>query len=122
MSYAMRLSVTAAVDGAGDGTFYVPVTYGAIMMIQYVKTDYADGVDFTITVDSTGEALWAELNVNAAKIVYPRADVQDLVGADALYAATFNRVEPVYMVNDRVKIVVANGGVSKTGSFTVVVK
>jgi hypothetical protein len=45
----------------------------SIESIQYVKTDYADGVDFTITAEATTETIWTESNVNAAVIKHPRA-------------------------------------------------
>lgn len=122
MGYAERHIVTAAVDGSGDFTGYSPVISGKILAIHYVKTDYTDGVDFTITVEATAQGLWTESNVNAAKTVAPRQPTHDLIGVASLYAAAGEGVEtPVVVGNDRVKIVIANGGVSKTGAFHIIV-
>jgi hypothetical protein len=115
-----RFVVAAVGDAAGDGTFYSPYLTGKIEAIQYVKTDYADGVDFTITSESTGETIWTESNVNAAVIKHPRPGTHSNVGAASLYAAAGQAVnDKVVLGRDRVKIVIASAGVSKTGSFTI---
>ncbi len=62
-----RETVTITVDGSGDGSGYTPVMSGRINQIRYVKTDYANGVDFTITLEATGETVWTEENVNARR-------------------------------------------------------
>lgn len=122
MSFPQRHTVVAAVDGSGDFTGFTPAVNGMIHAIEYVKTDYADGVDFTITTEATTQNLWVELDVNAAKTVAPRQPTHDTVGAASLYAAAGEGVETLIPVtNERVKIVVANGGVSKTGTFHVIV-
>ena len=43
------------------------VDYGLLSQIRYVKTDFANGVDFAITVEGTGEGLWTQSDVNAAR-------------------------------------------------------
>lgn len=122
MSFPQRYTVTAAVDGSGDFTGFTPTVNGHIHAIEYVKTDYADGVDFTITTETTTQNLWVELNVNAAKTVSPRQATHDTAGVASLYAGSGEPVEtPIPATNERVKIVVANGGVSKTGTFHVIV-
>lgn len=120
--FAERKSVTITTDGSGDGTGYISVPHGRVMSLHYVKTDYADGVDFTVTAEATGEAIWSQSNVNAAASVYPRVAVHDVLGAAALFAAAGEAiVEPIFMVNDRIKIVVASGGDTKTGEFVAVI-
>ncbi len=117
-----RFIVPAVGDAAGAGTFYSPYLTGNIEAIQYVKTDYADGVDFTITVESTTEGIWTELDVNAAVIKHPRAATHSSVGVASLYVAAGTAVnDKITVGRDRVKIVIANAGVSKTGSFTITV-
>ena len=60
--------------------------------------------------------------VTAAKTVAPRQPTHDLIGVASLYAAAGEGVEvPVVVGNDRVKIVVASGGDTKTGTFHVIV-
>lgn len=121
MSYAERHSVTVITDSDGNGTGYSPVITGRIESVQYVKTDYADGVDFTITLESTGENIWTDTNINAAETVVPRRPTHTQAGAAIAYAATFPVHDHIVAANDRVKIVVGSGGDTKTGAFTIVI-
>lgn len=109
--------VTTGTDGAGTG--YTPVLTGAVQSVRYVKTDFADGVDFDVTVESTGEILWDQDNVNAAAIRYPRLVGHD--GTGVALTGTAHAVYPIAVANDRIKCVVANGGSVKTGAFVVTV-
>lgn len=115
-----KVTVTTAADGTV--TAYTPRLSGKIHQIEYVKTDYADGVDFTITGEATGVGLWTEANVNASAVRAPRQAAHSQVGAALLYAAGGTAVtDPVALANDRVKIVLAQGGNAKVGTFHVLV-
>ncbi len=119
---AERKSVTIITDGSGDATGFIDVLNGRVMSLHYVKTDFTDGVDFTITAEATGEGIWTESNVDLAASVYPRVGVHDVLGAAALrVAAGLPLVEPIYMANDRIKIVIANGGATKTGKIIAII-
>jgi len=121
MSYIQRqvVSVTTAADGSA--TVYSEVVTGKLSAIHYVKTDFADGVDFAITSEATGQSLWTQSNVNAAAIVAPRQATHDTSGVASLYAAAGEPVEaPICLANDRVKIVIAQGGNAKSGAFHLV--
>lgn len=122
MSYAQRHVVTLTTDASGDATGYTPVVTGRLSAIHYIKTDFADGVDFTVASEATGQSLWAGTNVNASAIVAPRQPTHGQDGSASLYAAAGEPVETqIALANDRVKIVVASGGASKTGTFHVVI-
>lgn len=115
-----RVPVTTASDGTA--TAYSPYLSGYIHDIEYVKTDFADGVDFTITGEATGRSLWAESNVNAAAIRAPRQPTHSLAGVAALYAAGGTAInDRVALSRDRVKIVIAQGGDTKSGAFMITV-
>lgn len=116
-----RHAVAITTNGSGAGTGYTPVVSGRVLAIVYAKTDYADGVDMTVTAEATGQAIWAQENVNAAAVVYPRAQVHDGTGTAMTYDGTRAVAEPVAVANDRVKIVVAAGGDTKSGTFHVIV-
>ena len=117
-----RFEVTAVTDGSGAATAYSPYLSGYIHSIQYVKTDYADGVDFTVTADGTGQSIWAEQDVNASAIRAPRQPTHSQAGVAALYAAGGTAVnDKIGLSRDRVKIVVASGGATKTGKFVITV-
>lgn len=112
--------VTTAADGSA--TVYSPGISGKIHSIHYLKTDFADGVDFAITAEATGENIWTEANVNAAAVRYPRAPVSSQAGVASLYAAGGTAVQDrIGLGADRVKIIIAQGGNAKVGAFHIVV-
>ncbi len=118
-----RFVIPAVGDASGDGTFYSPYLSGFIEKIQYVKTDYADTVDFTITAEATGETIWTEANVTASAVKHPRAATHSTAGVASVYVAAGSAVNDyIALGRDRVKIVIGTAGISKTGSFTVTVR
>lgn len=118
-----RYVVSVTTDGSGDATSYTPVLSGRLAQIHYVKTDFADGVDFTISSEATGEGLWTDTNINASATRAPRLLNYTTAGVAALYAATFGVYEcQIVLASDRVKIVVAQGGATKTGTFHIVME
>lgn len=115
-----KVTVTTAADGTA--TAYTPRLSGKLCAVHYVKTDFADGVDFTITSEATGQSLWTDTNINASEIVQPRAPTHDQSGAALLYAAGGAAVaDRIALGNDRVKIVIAQGGNAKVGTFHILV-
>lgn len=121
MSYIERHAVAVTTIADGSATAYSPVVTGKISQIRYVKTDFTDGVDFTITAEATGETIWTDTNINASETVAPRQPTHDTAGAAALYAAAGSAVlDKISLANDRVKIVIAAGGSTKTGTFHII--
>lgn len=119
--YAQRHTINVITAADGSATAYSPVVTGLLSQIRYVATDFAAGVDFTITAEATGETLWAELNVNASATKAPRQATHGTDGVASLYAAAGTAVQaPIALANDRVKIVIAAGGDTKAGTFHIV--
>lgn len=117
-----RFVVPVTVDASGDATEYSPVLSGKIVSIRYVKDDFANGVDFTITANGSGETIWAEENVNASATRYPRAATAGTDGTASLYAALGTAVnDRVVLGRDKVKIVVASGGNATSGTFHITI-
>lgn len=113
-----RFKVTVTTDGSGNATAFTPRLAGKVHQIEYVKTDFANGVDFAITSEATGLNLWTQSDVNASAVVAPRMPSHSQVGAALLYAAGGTAVAvPPALGNDRVKIAIAQGGAAKTGVF-----
>jgi len=123
--YAERHTVTVTTDASGAGTGYTPVVTGRIINVIYTKPasgGYDDGVDFAVTLEETGQTVWDEDNVNASKTVAPRQPTHATDGTASLYASGGEPVEDyILAASERVKIAVANGGSTKTGTFTVVI-
>lgn len=114
--YAERHTIVAETDGSGDATVYSPNVTGRIHSVSYLKDDFADGVDFTITLERTGQTVWTDTNINASETVYPVAPANLGNGA----ASSLSEV-PIIAVNDRLKIIVGSGGDTKFGTFDLVV-
>lgn len=113
----MGLLQTRVVDVVteADGSFtgYTDLVKGRLIKVQYVKTDFADGVDFTITGEDTGQNIWVEINVNAAVTKYLQAQVYDGDSGAAIVGAS----APIWLNNERIKVVIASGGNAKIGQF-----
>lgn len=116
-----RVAVTTAPDGTATAFSQSRIS-GELHSIQYVKGDFADGVDFTVTAETSGEQLWVENNVNASTTRYPRAPTHSPAGAPALYAAGGTGVlARPGLAADRIKIAIAQGGAVKSGVFHILV-
>lgn len=119
-----KISVTIAVDASGNGVGYISsalgINNGFIRAIQYVKDDYADGIDVVISGNVTGIPILTVTNMNAAAFYYPMAKASKVAdGTDAEYAAGFDVRVLIPVVDEQIKIVVSAGGVSKSGTFNV---
>jgi hypothetical protein len=115
-----RHKVQLTTDG-GAATGYTPALRGRLQSIVYVKTDFADGVDVTITEEDTAQAILTLTDQNVAGRWQPRLPTHDTVGVASLYAGAGEPVEDCIPVQGRVKIVVASGGATKSGTFYVYV-
>jgi len=79
MSFIQRFEVAVTTIADGSATAYTPNFTGKLSQIRYVKTDYAAGVDFTITSEATGETIWTQADVNASATVAPRQATHQLL-------------------------------------------
>lgn len=116
-----RQTINLTTDGSGDVTAYSEAVTGRVLGVIYEKVDFANGVDFTITGEKHAQPILTLTDQNAAAGFRPRPPVQDEVGADATSDGTRKLREPVYLCQDRVKVVVASGGASKTGKIHVLI-
>ena len=115
MNDVNRDTISAPTDGSENATVYSRVFCGAIASVRYIKSTYADTADFTITVEDTAENVWVKSNVTASETVYPRQFVHDPdTGAESTTV-----VDAIQVAYSRIKIVIAQGGASKAGSFVV---
>lgn len=117
-----RFVVPITVNATGDATVYSPPVYGSLISIRYVKTDFANGVTFLVTLETTGETVWSEAAVNASASRYPRAATAGITGAAALYAGGGTAVNGrIAIGGDRIKTVVSAGGVSTSGTLHITI-
>ena len=120
MIFTDVVTVTTIADGTA--TAYSNHITGRLLEIRYVKTDYAAGVDFTITTETTGQGLWTESDVNASTVRRPLAASHGAAGTALNYNDESDEpvCVPIYIAGERVKFVLAQGGDTKTGTFTIV--
>lgn len=119
MSFKTRLTVTATTAADGTATAYSGVCNGSIESVQYAKTDFANGVDFTITTETSEQNVWVDTDVNASETVYPMVATNGTDGAALSGAGTLMSRIPV--ANERIKIAIAQGGDTKTGTFYITI-
>ncbi len=119
------VSVTTAADGSA--TAYSPTITGAISSIAYVAdgtNPYAATVDFAITVEATGQGLWTQADITASGTRAPRQPVHEQDGTDRFFSGTTSEhsvCDLICVADDRIKIVLAQGGNAKTGRFIITV-
>ena len=117
-----RIKLTVTADGSGAADATSEVFSGQILQIQYVKNNYADTVDFTITLNESGQSVWSQANVTASVIKAVRQPTYNQDGTAALYAAAGSPVNDLIPVwNDKLRVVLAQAGASTTGVFYVYV-
>lgn len=114
-----KVQVTTASDGSA--TAYSPQVAGKLCSVVYVPdgtTPFANTVDMTITAEATGEALLSRTNVAAGFAAYPRAATSAPDGTASLFAAGGTAVQDkLALAQERIKIVLAQGGDTKTGAL-----
>lgn len=114
--HAERHTIAVETNAGGAATAYSPNVTGRIHSVTYIKDDFADGVDFAVTLEKTGQNVWTQTDRNASQTVYPVAPATVAAGT----ASTLSEA-PIVACNDRLKIVIAQGGDTKGGTFEVVV-
>lgn len=122
-----KFAVDLTTDSGGAATGYTPYFSGYIRAIQYAKdggaNPFANGVDFTVTADATGESILALTDQNSSVTVRPRAATHSVAGVASVYASGGTAVnDRIALARDRVKIVIAQGGNTKVGRVYVTVE
>lgn len=117
--------ITVTTDTGGAATVFSSKPFtGRVLAIHWVKPGSGGitGATFTITSEATGESILSVSSVSSSTDWYPRGPVHTIAGAAVLYAAAGQPVtDAIAIVNDRVKIVVASGGNTLTGTFHIVI-
>ena len=113
----MYETITVTTDASGDATVYSTAKYtGRIVAITY-DGGMATGADLTITTEDTAQAVLTKANAGTSAVAYrPVATLQAVADGSDLVAYDY-----IHMVDERLKIVVAEGGNVDTGVFKLVV-
>lgn len=119
--FAEKRTVAITTDASGAATGYADAATGRVLAIIVVDTSLDNTADFTITAEATAEPIVTLTNVAASAPYYPRVQVHDETGTGATTDGTRKLREPVTLVNDRVKIVIAQGGNVKACTVYVII-
>lgn len=106
-------------DASGDATVYL--THGTnrkpngfLHMIKYTPGALAAGADITITGEDSGVPILTITNAGTSDVFfYPRALANEVADASAASAGT----EWIPIENERIKVVIAQGGNAGAGSI-----
>ena len=109
--HSEEISITT--DAAEAATVYSTGVSGRIHRIS-LTLGTLTSVNYTITAETHGDAILTLSTISADRNDYPRVIVQNNVGAALAAYDHF-----IIQSDDRVKIVIASGGVAKTGSITI---
>lgn len=121
-----RIPIAVLTDGSGAFTGYSDVVEGRILQVRYVpdgSTPLDTGADVTITGEQSGVSILAQSNIGtSAYAVAPRQATHDQAAAASLYAGSGEPVETEIVVGqERIKLVIAQGGAAKAGTFHIYV-
>ena len=120
--YVERLALAVTTDASGNATVYSGVIHGQVLQVRYVPdgTSPLDiGADIDLTGETSGLVVIDKDNIGtSAFTVAPRQATHSVGLAAALYAAGGEAaLAPIAIAGERLKLVVANGGNTKLGTF-----
>lgn len=121
----MFSSAKAAIltDSSGDATVYIQPGQnngmnGFLVCLKYEPGSIATGADLVITGENSGIPIMTISNAGTSNVFwYPRA----LLNAVADGAASTNSSEFIPIKNERIKVVIAQGGNGGIGSIEAIV-
>lgn len=121
-----RQIVTLTVNASGALTAFTGAVTGRVLQITYIPDAVAPldtGGDFVITTEDTAVPILTITNIGTVGVTMaPRQATVTVANAAALYAAGGVAVlDHICVSNERIKIVIASGGVSKTGKLHILI-
>ena len=112
--YCKEHAIVLTCDGSGDCTAYLAAKTGRVLTLRFDMNTLAATADFVVSNAETGEVILTE-SIAADAFRRPRTVTQNAAGAAANYASSYPVLEPCYLANQRVKVVVAQGGALGAG-------
>ncbi len=110
-------SATITTNGSGAATVYLgSVITGKILAFKYEPTSIATGGDLTFTGETSEQPILIKANAGTSTVwYYPKAPANLTTDGSA---STLTEV-PLCLYRERIKLVVAQGGATTTGTITV---
>lgn len=115
-----RISLPITTDGSGAADLRTSVAVGLLHAVHLDVNSLADSTttDITITDAATGHTLLTITDATADALYMPRGATHSTAGAAALYAAGGTAVGDRIPVSGEIRVVVADGGNTKSGTLT----
>lgn len=110
-----RFTVNVTTSALGAAVAYSPQCNGLVRTVEYVKPTSGGldaATDIDIIADVSGAVIWTNDDLASSKVIHPLAQAQDNTGADIAGAYA-----PICLADERIKITVANGGDTLSGTF-----
>ena len=109
-----KTSVDITTDSSGDATVYLGSNIrGYLVALKYTIGDIATTGDLTITGETSGTPILTVANATSDAYWYPRAPANKVADNSAIT----DSAELIPIVRERIKVVVAQGGATKSGSI-----
>lgn len=118
MARVAKYTATIVTNGSQAGSATVGPVSGHLVAVVYVKTDYANGVDLTVSAATGARNLLTVSAMNASATYYPLALAQGSADGANL-TAIYTRIP---LADETVTLTIAQGGPTKTGTFHVYVE
>ena len=115
--YAYTQTITTSSGGAATVYFGYKIN-GRVVAIKYApgSSGLDTGADLTLTGESSGVEILVKANAGTSTVwYYPRV----LVNKNTDGTAATDALTDIYVYTERIKLVVAQGGDTKTGSMTI---
>lgn len=111
-----EVSITITTDGSGDATVYLGSRLrGRVHAIKYAPGDLDTGADLTITGETTAVEILVKANAGTSTVwYYPRV----IPNKNTDGSAFTDLAADIHVLNERIKVVAAQGGDTKTGTIT----
>ena len=110
-----KVTATITTDASGDATVYLGSKLrGRVHAIKYTAGTLDAGTDLVITGENTGVAILTD-SPAASEWFYPRAFPNKVTDG----AVGTVQSEDVHVLNERIKVVVAQGGNVTSGSIAI---
>jgi hypothetical protein len=122
-----RFTVPVTTDASGDFSGATAATSGEVVQVRYIpdgSSPLATGADLTLTAGTSGVVIANHENIGTSAFtkVYRQA-THGVDGSASLYAAGGEPVEScIYVAQETIDLVIANGGNALSGVFHIYVE
>lgn len=127
--FNIALSVTTTSDGGTDTAYTTDAINGLVHQISYTRSTapFSSTASLTFTGEGTSQAIFALTASTASWVYFPRSraivdTTGDVINPTSAASTDSNNMDKIPIVNERIKVVVAETTVNQTGTVTIYVE